>query len=100
MAALTGKLAGTDTLYSEVILVDAVQPAGPHTLLVFKQALQKQYDATTVTICLNVARATHGESRTQMLGSGSAARANQEFALNGSPLTYVRPRQGPRAPWR
>lgn len=89
MAALTGKLAGTETLHSEVVPVESVQPQGAHTLLVLKPALQQQYDAATVTICLNVALATHGESQTQMLGSGSAAKANQEFTLNGAPLTFV-----------
>jgi predicted phage baseplate assembly protein len=42
-----------------------------------------------VTIYGNVVKATHGESRHEVLGSGDAAKALQEFVLKQPPLTYV-----------
>ena len=47
------------------------------------------YDRDAVRVLANVAPATHGESRAQVLGSGDAARAYQQFALAQAPLTYV-----------
>jgi predicted phage baseplate assembly protein len=42
-----------------------------------------------VTIYGNVARATHGETKTEVLGSGNASQTYQHFTLRQSPLTYV-----------
>ena len=43
----------------------------------------------TITIYGNVANATHGETRTEVLGSGNGAQALQSFTLKQPPLTYV-----------
>lgn len=51
--------------------------------------LAYRYKRDTVIIHANVARATHGETRTETLGSGNAAHAFQHFALRQFPLTYV-----------
>jgi predicted phage baseplate assembly protein len=47
------------------------------------------YVRSTVTLNANVAEATHGESVTEILGSGDAARRAQRFMLKRPPLTYV-----------
>jgi hypothetical protein len=47
------------------------------------------YDLPTVTIYANVAPATHGETKNDVLGSGDASQAFQTFTLKNSPLTYV-----------
>lgn len=47
------------------------------------------YIRKTVKINANVARATHGETKREVLGSGDAAQAFQKFALKQAPLTYV-----------
>jgi hypothetical protein len=47
------------------------------------------YKRDTVTIYANVAKATHGETRTETLGSGNAAEALQQFRLKLPPLTHV-----------
>jgi len=59
------------------------------TILVLRQQMQNSYDPATVTIYANVARATHGETVREVLGSGSGAQANQRFMLKKQPLTYV-----------
>lgn len=61
-----------------------------HSTLVFaNQGLAYAYRRDTVTVCANVARATHGETRNEVLGSGSGATAMQAFVLKQSPLTWV-----------
>lgn len=42
-----------------------------------------------MSIYANVAKATHGETRTETLGSGDAAQPLQSFTLKQPPLTYV-----------
>lgn len=51
--------------------------------------LLHSYIRKTVKINANVARATHGETKREVLGSGDAAQAFQKFALKQAPLTYV-----------
>lgn len=47
------------------------------------------YVRDTVTIYGNVAHATHGESVSEVLGDGDAARPLQRFTLKQPPLTYL-----------
>lgn len=51
--------------------------------------LQKAYVRDTVSICGNIAPATHGETRQEVLGSGDSSRPYQNFTLSQSPLTYT-----------
>jgi hypothetical protein len=60
-----------------------------HTFLQFAKPLAYTYKRNSVTIYANVVRATHGETRTEVLGSGDGSKALQEFALRQSPLTYL-----------
>lgn len=59
------------------------------TYLTLERPLAYAYTRATLTIYGNVAHATHGESVSELLGSGNAARALQVFALRKPPLTYV-----------
>jgi len=61
----------------------------PHTFLRFAQPLSYSYKRDTVTIYGNVVKATHGETRTEVLGSGDASAVNQQFTLSVRPLTYL-----------
>jgi hypothetical protein len=60
-----------------------------HTFLKLAAPLEHDYARDTVTIYANVARATHGETREEILGSGDASKDFQEFYLRQSPLTYL-----------
>lgn len=60
-----------------------------HTRLVLANDLAYCYRRDTLTVYGNVARATHGETVAQVLGSGDASQALQRFALNRAPLTWV-----------
>jgi hypothetical protein len=60
-----------------------------HTRLVLAEPLAYSYRRDSVKVNANVVRATHGETREEVLGSGHGATAFQEFPLKHSPLTYV-----------
>jgi len=60
-----------------------------HTFLHLAEKLAYTYKRDTVTIYGNVVRATHGETRTETLGSGDGSKALQRFTLHQSPLTYL-----------
>ncbi len=60
-----------------------------HTTLVLTSSLQSRYKRETVEISGNVVRATHGETRKEVLGSGDAGKALQRFPLSQKPLTYT-----------
>ena len=60
-----------------------------HTTIQLATTLAYCYKRATATIYGNVVRATHGETRSEVLGSGEAGRPFQAFALQQKPLTYV-----------
>lgn len=59
------------------------------TRVQFVESLDHAYRRDTVTLNANLARATHGESRREVLGSGVASQPFQRFALKHKPLTYT-----------
>jgi predicted phage baseplate assembly protein len=75
---------------SEIVLVASAEHSGGFTTWTFAApGLTHRYVRSTVTINANVASATHGETVTEVLGSGNAARPNQRFTLKKPPLTHV-----------
>jgi predicted phage baseplate assembly protein len=60
-----------------------------HTVLQLVNPLTFRYRRDTVQIQANVAHATHGETREEILGSGDGSRSNQSFMLKQKPLTYT-----------
>ena len=60
-----------------------------HTFLTLAKPLAYCYKRETVTIYGNVVKATHGETRPEVLGSGDASKPAQAFALRQAPLTYL-----------
>lgn len=60
-----------------------------HTYLTLSEPLGFCYKRDTVTIHGNVVKATHGETRQEVLGSGDGSKAFQSFTLKQAPLTYV-----------
>jgi len=74
---------------SEVVTLSDVHLVNGYTRLDFVTSLEHPYLADTVTLNANVAPATHGESRQEVLGSGDAGQVFQTFTLRQPPLTYV-----------
>ncbi|HEV8580967.1 MAG TPA: putative baseplate assembly protein [Thermoanaerobaculia bacterium] len=60
-----------------------------HTTLTLAKPLAYCYKRDTLRIYGNVAHATHGETRSEVLGSGDASKPHQAFTLKQPPLTYV-----------
>jgi hypothetical protein len=63
--------------------------ARTRTTLVLATPLAYCYKRDTVTVHGNVAKATHGKTQQEVLGSGDSTRPNQSFELKQKPLTYV-----------
>jgi hypothetical protein len=60
-----------------------------HTTLILATDLAYGYKRDTLKIYGNVVKATHGETRLEILGSGDGAQALQSFVLKQPPLTFV-----------
>ncbi len=91
-------VAGLDPLNGkpvvEKVSLDHLDSSG--TQLVFQSNLKNSYKRDSVEIYANVAAATHGETKTEVLGSGDAAQPFQKFVLKQTPaLTYVASDQSP-----
>ena len=76
-------------VHAEAVQIKDVQQIGYYTQLVLEESLRYAYKRTTTTIYANVAAATHGESRNEILGSGDASQAFRSFGLRHNPLTHV-----------
>lgn len=92
---LTGIDATSDEEVSEEVVLDHLEQSGETSTLVLTSAPLHTYPLDSLTIHGNVARATHGESVAEVLGSGNAAKPYQRFALRQPPLTNVRSTAAP-----
>ncbi|MEH6404986.1 MAG: hypothetical protein V7750_16535, partial [Sneathiella sp.] len=71
-----------NALLSQNLKVDA-----SHSKLVLKDALNWAYDRQSFRIHGNVAKASHGEGTSEILGSGNPAQSFQKFLLKQNPVT-------------
>lgn len=74
---------------SEVLTIADVSIIDGYTQLSFTKALEHRYKRDTVSLNANIALATHGEHKQEIIGSGDGNLAFQRFALRQPPLTYV-----------
>lgn len=65
-----------------------------HARLRLTQPLAAAFDRSSLTILANIARATHGETVSEILGGGDPARGAQRFTLAQGPLTCTLAREG------
>jgi hypothetical protein len=73
------------TAISEIVQIAAIDNA----TLTVTPPLANSYARNSFSLNANVARATHGETVSEILGSGDASQTFQQFVLKQSPLTYV-----------
>lgn len=78
----------------EVAIVERMDHAADHTRLVLEAPLAHVYDRRRSLIFGNVARATHGKTTTEVIGSGDGSKRFQSFSLRQRPLTHVSTREG------
>jgi hypothetical protein len=74
---------------SEVVAITGLSLVDGYTVIEVDPALAGTYVRASVTINANLADATHGESTSEVLGSGDATTPFQRFVLKQPPLTYV-----------
>ncbi len=74
---------------SEVMMIAELSFANGLTTVTFETDLDHIYKRDTVTLNANVALATHGETKVEVLGGGDATRPFQKFKLRQSPLTHI-----------
>ena len=72
---------------AEVLLLERTNQN--NTQLIFQGKLTKSYQRDTTQIYANVTLATHGETKSQILGSGDASQPLQRFPLKEAPLTHI-----------
>lgn len=86
--------ADEDEVVSEIVHVGDLPGSVAHdrdrTTFILAAALAHCYDRPTVRVNANVARATHGESANEVLGSADARVPNATFRLRQAPLTFVK----------
>lgn len=86
---ITGIDEATGKAVSEIVMLKNAVSTGDLTQLNFTGNLAHIYTRDTVKINANVARATHGETKNEVLGAGDGSQPFQEFVLKQKPLTYV-----------
>ena len=87
---LAGHAAADGTPHSQVLTLASVSAAGAgRTALTFTEALGTPLARDGAVAFGNVARASHGESVTQLLGSGDARVPFAAYPLTQAPLTHV-----------
>ena len=89
LIAITGKDSKTGDSIAEIATIDRVEDKGGYTNLILKAPLMKSYVRETAVINANVARATHGDTKNEVLGSGDGSKSFQKFQLKQNPLTFV-----------
>jgi predicted phage baseplate assembly protein len=83
-----GSTEGAEPVVEQATL-ESTDEVGGITRIRLAEPLSRSYERASVRIAANVARATHGESTEEPIGSGDAAKPLQRFELRGSPLTHV-----------
>ncbi len=86
---VTGREQESGLEKTEMVTLQSATPEGSVSKLTFKENLNHNYQRDSVRIYANVARATHGESVQEILGSGAARQKHQRFVLKHAPLTHT-----------
>lgn len=86
---VSGTLPSPGTVSPERPQVIALPGDKTHSFLQLEKPLEYAYKRDTVTVYGNVIKATHGETRQEVLGSGDSGQSFQRFTLRQPPLTFV-----------
>jgi predicted phage baseplate assembly protein len=92
LLVVTGRPAGSEgdaPLVTELATAESTEEVGDVTRLHLAEDLSRSYERGSVRVAANVARATHGESTAEPIGSGDASQPFQRFELRESPMTHV-----------
>ncbi|MCC7373480.1 MAG: putative baseplate assembly protein [Verrucomicrobiales bacterium] len=88
--SLTGEvLNATGVRNTEILVISEILHHQGFTTLILATGLTRGYRRSTLVLNGNVARATHGETRHEVLGAGDGTARWLNFVLRQPPLTYV-----------
>lgn len=74
---------------TEIHTIKQVALVDKYTEIITEKGLENSFVRDSVRINANVALATHGETVSEVLGSGDARMSFQKFELKHNPVTYV-----------
>jgi hypothetical protein len=87
---VTGERADLEGIFaSETRIISEVTLEAGLSVIELDDPLDHTYVRESVVINGNVAAATHGETKTEIPGSGNGTRTFQQFQLKQAPLTYI-----------
>lgn len=89
LASVTQKVQSRQGILNEGPVSTPLLGDSTHTFITLATELKYCFKRDTVRIYGNVVKATHGETRKEVLGSGNGAKALQAFVLKQPPLTFV-----------
>jgi hypothetical protein len=89
LIAITGTDTNSGDAIAEIATIDRVEVENGYTKLVLKAPLLNSYLRDSAVINANVARATHGDTKNEVLGSGDGSKSFQKFQLKQNPLTFI-----------
>lgn len=78
-----------DSVVSELAMIESSKLDDYCMTIKLDRLLANSFDRSTVEIYANVAKATHGETKEEVLGSGDGSQEFQKFELKQKLLTYV-----------
>jgi len=78
-----------DPAVSEFTMIESFKLDSNSAIIKLNRRLNNSLDRSTVVIYANVAKATHGETKEEVLGSGDGSQEFQKFEIKQKPLTYV-----------
>ncbi len=87
---ITGRAAADAPSATETAWVQEVELREESQMVTLAKDLKNTYLPGTAVVHGNVAQATHGETVSQVLGSGDGGAEFQSFPLRRSPLSYLR----------
>jgi predicted phage baseplate assembly protein len=84
-----GASSSTGSAKSQIAKIKKIEHVNGYTVLEFEKDLKYTFQRETVTINANLAAATHGETKSEVIGGGDPSKKMQEFVLKQKPLTYT-----------
>lgn len=87
--AVTGEDLDSGLVRSEIRTVKSVAVQQGTTRIELTKPLSGRFKRETVSVNANVAAATQGETKTEVLGNGDGSQQFQSFALTFRPLTHL-----------
>ena len=86
---VSGKSSVDGSSVTEIVQLDSQGTLNGIYYLHLTRKLQNSYQLDGLTVNANLALATHGETKNEILGSANGSAKFQEFTLSQKPLTYV-----------